>query len=484
MRSRRVLWGVVCFTSGTLLFAGSAHADRRSGLGGNLLIQDPDDLFPFPQYTLQHRNMIRLDYGATSSSGNGVMTLGNEKNAFGLALHRGDLLNPDVVGFNTELAWLGGVGDPFGNTVGGAFPAPGLILPATPVPADPAMLPSTVIDLSYGRALGDDAFGLRFGFGRGVQSVTVDDVNSKGSSTFFVGQVGYSILPPQGLRVDLSGNVMAAFGKSRTGDEDNNKAFDLRVAGLSRGYYPLNNLVDIGFLANLSVDNEHSKSALTGAQVDSNDFALGAMGGVGPSVHLDRAKIAAYGGFVLGVGKNVPDGDADAGDVSRVNFGAPMVNMAVEVQILDWLYARTAAQYTWLLDRFKGEDGGDPRRERIASAPFIWSAGLGFAKNGFYFDGVVQNSFVTNGPSFIGGDNGAGFLAMASMTYKFGDVFGNAATQPAAEQPRPVAPAVEPAPPPPPPPAPAADPVTPALNGDASTGGVGFQGSARGSIGP
>ena len=64
-------------------------------------------------------------------------------------------------------------------------------------------------------------------------------------------------------------------------------------------------------------------------------------------------------------------------------------------------------------------------------------------KNGFYFDGVVQNAFVTNGPNFIGGNN-LGFLAMASMTYKFGEVFNGGA--PAPTQAQSVAPAVEPAP--------------------------------------
>jgi hypothetical protein len=412
--------------------------------------------------------MIRLDYGGVSSSGNGVFTLGDEKNAFGLALHRGDLLTPDQVGFNTELAWLGGVGNPFGNSAGGAFAAPGLILPNPAVPATAATLPSTVLDLSYARAMGNDALGVRFGFGRGVQSVTLDSTTSKGSTTFFVGQVGYSISPPQGLRVDLSGNVLAAFGKSTTNDTDTDKGFDLRVGGLGRGYYPLNNLVDIGFLANLTVDNEHTKLATTAGQVKSNDFGLGAMAGVGPAVHLDRAQIAAYGGFVMGVGKNVPDSSNNNTDTSRVNFGAPMVNMATEVQVLDWLYIRTAAQYTWQLDRYKGVDvTGPDRKERAASAPFIWSAGLGVQKNGFYFDGVVQNSFVTNGPNFIGGNN-LGFLAMASMTYKFGDVFGGAAPAPAPAAA--VAPAVEPAPAPEPPPAPGSEPV-PVLGADANASG-------------
>ena len=61
MRRNKLLLGLTCLTAGTALFAGTAHADRRTGLAGNLLIQDPDDLFPFQQYTLTHRNMIRLD---------------------------------------------------------------------------------------------------------------------------------------------------------------------------------------------------------------------------------------------------------------------------------------------------------------------------------------------------------------------------------------------------------------------------------------
>jgi len=505
MRSRKILWGLACLAAATTLFADKAHADRRSGLGGNLLIQDPDDLFPFPQYALQHRNMIRLDYGSVESGnagGNGVLTLGDEKNAYGIALHRGDLMSPDVVGFNSELAWLGGVQDPFNSFGVAAFPAPALDLAGTPARAT---LPSTVVDLFYARSLGRDTLGFRLGFGRGIQAQKVDSDVSKGSSTFIAAQVGYSRLPQQGFRLDMSGNVMAAFGKSKVADEDNTKGFDLRVGGLLRGYYPLSSLVDIGVIGNISVDNEHVKRPGLGGNPKSNDFGFGAMAGVGPAIHVERAQVAAYGGFTLGAGKNAPDTDNDDSKVSRLSFAAPMVNIATEVQVLDWLFVRTAAQYTWQLDRFKSTEdvSNDDLKERVSAAPFTWSVGLGAMKNNFYFDGVFRNAFVTNGPQFIGGNN-PGFMAMASMTYKFGDVFNTAnnfnGAQPGtvipANERRPEAPAVEQPPVPEPeyvdPAAQENGAIAPAATGDANAnangststgnGGVNTQGSAGGSL--
>ncbi|HEX5658772.1 MAG TPA: hypothetical protein VFX59_16345, partial [Polyangiales bacterium] len=100
--------------------------------------------------------------------------------------------------------------------------------------------------------------------------------------------------------------------------------------------------------------------------------------------------------------------------------------------------------------------------ERVGDGAFRWSAGLGFQKGTFYFDGVVTNGFVTGGPNFIGGTS-PGFLAMASLTYKFGDVFAGVLDRKLEEKPlvieRPVAAPVEPPPPAPPVTAPIAEPV-------------------------
>ena len=44
------------------LYTPEAHADRRSSLAGNMLIRDADDVYLYPQLTLEHRNLISFDY--------------------------------------------------------------------------------------------------------------------------------------------------------------------------------------------------------------------------------------------------------------------------------------------------------------------------------------------------------------------------------------------------------------------------------------
>ncbi len=485
MRSRKVLLGFVCLAANTMLMS-SAHADRRTGLSGNLLIQDADDVFPFPQHSVTHRNMIRLDYGpgagpnpAVGSSGNGVLTLGDEDSAYGVALHRGDLLSPDVVGQSTELQWLGGIGNPFGATSFGTFATPG-----TP---PGAALPATVVDLFYGRAMGNNLFGMRLGFARGVESVTVNDNTAKGAQSVIAAQVGYSMLPPQGLRLDLAGNLVFALGKSTDTDGDDlNSGKDIRFGGLARGYYPINPVLDIGFLGNFVANYETTSQEEP--KNSSDDLSFGLMGGVGPSINLERAKVAAYGGLTVGYRDNGPS-DNDNDDVRTFSFAAPMFNMAAEVQLLDWLYVRTGAQYTWGLTRSGREVGGVDASNRVASSAFGWTAGLGATKDNFSFDGVVTNGFVTGGPDFIGGTS-PGFLAMASATYRFGDVFSGVGTAPQETG------AIEAAPPAPPVSAPEVEPVpeqeleaAPSVEGAATGTGtttdtsIGVGGSVGGSIG-
>jgi hypothetical protein len=408
------------------LCSGSALADRRSGLAGNLLIEDPDDLFAFPQLTLQHRNMFRLDYGGSAQSGNGVLTLGSEREALAIALHRGDLLTPDVVGYNTELAWLGGVEGTrgaLGDTPYGAFPGP-----AAAERDARDVLPATVLDLSYARSLDGNPFGVRLGFGRGVQAVRDQDGEvAKGAQTFLAAQVGYSRHPVNALRWDASANAVFAFGNANDSAGANQyRGWDLRVAGLARAYYPLNPRVDVGFLGNVSLGSERSEATQLGDRSRDIDFGLRAA--VGPAIHLEHAKVAAYGGLRLGVGKDPPTD----GDPNYLNLAAPYFNMAAEVQVLDWLYVRTGAEYTWELSRT-----GAAEKERVGDGAFHWSAGLGLQKGTFYFDGVVTNGFVTGGPNFIGGTS-PGFLAMASLTYKFGDVFAGALDAHAAAEEKPL----------------------------------------------
>jgi hypothetical protein len=435
MWSRRVLLGITSLATSTALFAGTAHADRRTGLEGNLLIQDPDDVFPFPQLAVKHRNMIRLDYGGNSASGNGVLTLGNDGMAFGIALHRGDLLSPDQVGPGQELVWLGGVADPFANQGGAvAFGAGALnTIPTPPAAAGgAAVLPATVLDVMMGKTLSDtSSFGLRLGFGRGVQTIKTGGNKTGASQTFLAVQGGFSSTPADGLKIDLSANAVLDFANQQAAGDDVASGTNFRFGALARAYYPWNDVVDIGVLANVQLENQHTK--VNAGDVKSNDIFGGFMAGVGPAVHLARAKIAAYGGLTLAAGKNEPNKDVDHDETQLLNAALPMVNMATEVQLLDWLFVRTGAQYTWNLTRNK--QNLDPSvKEKLGTGAFNWSAGLGVTKNNFYLDGVISNAFMTNGPAFIGGGT-PGFLAMASATYKFGDVFTGTGTDITGTQP-------------------------------------------------
>jgi hypothetical protein len=465
MRSRKVMLGLACLSASAGLFVGTAHADRRSGLAGNLLIEDPDDLFPFPQYTLVHRNMIRLDY-AGGNAGNGVLTLGDDNMAYGVALHRGDILNPDTVGIGQELVWTGGVGDPFadgGPSNGTSFSGPAIttrrpagVMQGAPGEATAAAagapVPATVFDLVVGgRLTGTSMWGARAGFGRGVQVVDNDGEKVKGATNFVAVQGGFSSVPEDGLRLDLSGNIVAGIGKQTQLDaggdeEDVASGLDLRVGLLARGYSPINDIVDLGFLGNLSFNYE-TISIDEPAEVGQSDMGVGLFFGAGPSIHLDRAKIAAYGGLLAAYGSSEPNDELDDDEFSRLHFAVPVINMATEVQLLDWMYVRTGAQYSWEVKKDTVNDQGN----KVGGGNFLWSAGLGVTKANFFFDGVLSNGFVTNGPAFVGGP-GAGFLVLASATYKFGDVLSGqvpaaepeTSAEPAAAPVSEPAPAVEP----------------------------------------
>lgn len=62
-------------------FSPDAHADRRSSLAGNILIHDQDDVYLYPQLTLEHRNLVSFDYfpGTTLSGvlSNGATNVGS-----------------------------------------------------------------------------------------------------------------------------------------------------------------------------------------------------------------------------------------------------------------------------------------------------------------------------------------------------------------------------------------------------------------------
>jgi hypothetical protein len=66
-----------------LAMASPSFAARRSSLSGNLLIQDVDDMFFFPQLVSMHKRMVTFDFGTNDGLGSGGMVFGTETFTFG-----------------------------------------------------------------------------------------------------------------------------------------------------------------------------------------------------------------------------------------------------------------------------------------------------------------------------------------------------------------------------------------------------------------
>jgi hypothetical protein len=95
MNTRKAhLPGAVLIGLALSLIHAPAHADRRTSLAGNQLIKDRDDAFIYPQAMLRYNQTLSLDYGASETDGNALLIAGNDKTAFGVALHRSDITVP------------------------------------------------------------------------------------------------------------------------------------------------------------------------------------------------------------------------------------------------------------------------------------------------------------------------------------------------------------------------------------------------------
>ena len=85
-----------------LVMASPGSAARRSSLSGNLLIEDKDDMFFFPQLVSANKRMVTFDFGTDAGLGSGGMVFGTESLSLGLFAHRSDFLSPLESAFLTR----------------------------------------------------------------------------------------------------------------------------------------------------------------------------------------------------------------------------------------------------------------------------------------------------------------------------------------------------------------------------------------------
>jgi hypothetical protein len=437
--------GVVLFNPHT-----AEAGARRPGIAGNLLIEDQDDLFVFPHLTAQYVNMISLAYGGSAGSGNGVLTLGDENMAFGVAVHRGDVQGPHLI---NELTALNGPATLFAPTF----------------TADPA----TIVDLLL--STGD--LGFRLGFGSGADITTVANNDSGENDFFIMGELGYgSGTRGQDTRMDLSAAITLDLAQAAAGGADTASAAGFGFSGLGRMYFPMDSSMDLGLLLNASISNRSINDETT--DVTSSDMLLGLGGGLGPAFTFGAASVAAYGVLRFEYGSADPDTDGNDDETNSLTVVIPGVHMAAEVPLRDWLLFRTGAEYSFVMSGTSAPaDNGSTTRSGV----FGWNAGFGMIFDQLRFDGSIQHGFVTGGPDFIGG-TAPGFLAIASMTYSFDEARrGSASSEPLEAEPQPLPMAAPPPAPvePVPPPAPEPAPVAP-MEGEAGASGDASGGASIG----
>ncbi|QDG50358.1 hypothetical protein FIV42_06310 [Persicimonas caeni] len=389
-----------------------AEAARRDSLSGNLLIEDRDDVFIWPQLTVNNTNLVGFDYGPAANAGNAYLFWGSDTAAMGVAVHRGDLLGNEIFPYGGSASGNPGLAA-LGDTTG-------------PLASQLGVNSGTVVDLFAGFDVGGGLAGGRLALGRGAQSTTPADPDAdetSASETFVLLQGGYSMTGP--MTIDTALSIAFSTGGQDVGDDTPLEGTAFGVGLKARGYADLGQPFELGFLGDVAYNSVSIDTTPIGGDETTtsgqSNFII--QGGAGPVWEVggedNGTVIAGYG--VLSYASASSDADVDDDDVPASGTSQailPGFNIASDIELTDWLYFRSGAQYLWVVDGTSQEvPGEDNDNETSASGPggFGWNAGIGIEAGNFRFDGSFSNNFLTQGPNFIGG--GSGFLTMASAEY-------------------------------------------------------------------
>ncbi len=354
-------------------------------------------MYTYPQLAVNYANLVGFDYGASPQQGTGLLIMGSKRGAFGISLHRGNLFTNDIFPYAND-------NGPLGDTQG-------------PLAAiQPA---GTIFDVFGGFDIGGGLAGARLALGHGSNTTTpaTGDETST-SQTFVLLEAGYSMTGP--LVLDTALNLSFSTGSQTQGSDTPVSATEFGIGLNGRGYTKIGMPWELGFLGNINFQTASTDQTAGNNTTTSNTNQFGIQAGAGPVWDLggdDNDSIVA-GYAVLGYNHTSADPNTDqnndANSASAVIL--PGFQIAADIQLLDWLYFRSGAQYLWAINTTSAEaPNGSNDTSQTGSGGFGWTAGIGFKKGNFRFDGQFANNFLLNGPNIIGG--GTGFLTTASAEY-------------------------------------------------------------------
>lgn len=391
--SGRVLSLIMLAVLMAALVVEDAEAARRSGLAGNLLIKDADDVFIFPQYNVTYANRLIVDMGTVSTSGSGTLIFGKESWGLNFSTHRSDFLNGVVAGY-----WGGNDRGLFGSQFS----------PNLTGPSDATQGPDDVqwFDLGFGWGQ-ETPIGFRVGIG-----LDADATQATGTPEVKNGANVFSI--QGGLTFNETTDLTAEISIG-TSEADSLEGSLTQFAAGIRGYYEMADF-EWGYLGAVAFASDDADIS---ASSKNENSIIQVLGGWGP-VWNDESEDWQVAGYVtaeLQSQENDPFGPDNNVDERFLTF--PGFRFAGEHRLKSWLWVRGGARSDYFFHRTETQSPGPVTAEvsnRIYD--FQWTAGLSAEWGNFRFDGAINEPWVTNGPQFLGSDSD--LFAFASATYNWG----------------------------------------------------------------
>jgi len=378
-------WRTFVLLSLTLVLlstAMDAQAARRSSFAGNQFIDDPDDMFAFPQLTMKYTNRVIIDM-SSSNNGNGSIIFG-DNTVWNFNTGRSDFLNNGA-------QWAAGNADGhigFGTTVPNGTPGSN--------GSNGSSLEWW--DLGMATHLGDTPFGFNLSWATDKNKVTPDgaDPTTDNSSTMISLQLGATF-------GDIDVALEAGFGSYKdelTGldPSDQNDFGFSNFSLLARG-----NVDDFGgqnwrWIAAFATGK--NSPDLTDA-VDLSTTAF--RGSFGPVWSTPGEwEVAAYMSFNYSSHETAQFNPELKNTTNITSF--PAYNIATEYYLNSWFVIRggVASQNvsrTIEVDVISKTDDSDIRR-----MDFRWTAGLGIDKGNWGLDVALDEDSVHSGYLPLNGD--------------------------------------------------------------------------------
>lgn len=367
-----------------LAVASPTFAARRSSLSGNLLIQDADDMFFFPQLVSMHKRMVTFDFGPSAGLGSGGMVFGTEQVTVGLFAHRSDFLGAIDNAYFTR----GDIDNIFEDGDINVGVGPDAL---------------NWIDLLAGFQAGENPVGIRLSIARGN-----NDPNDPPSSAIQDDVTAFNVV--LGARLNqfgADGSIEFAYASAT---EENTPAvgtqeyspFHIGI-GLRRTAMDESDALFLGWLGMFSYTSgsvDFTPTAGTSSSTDLNQMRLQL--GAGPVYHPnDRTNVAMYGTFeYVSDTEEISGGDKN----TSTEMVIPGWNVAAELEVTSWMQFRSGLRSRFVFETSKTEPPapGTTVEDKGNRLDYAWTTGIGLRFGNFTLDGYLDPSVITTGTDFLG----------------------------------------------------------------------------------